>query len=159
MTYAMTEGLVVVPPGTGEPRWIGTSRVTIKARAAQTSGGYGLILSDTSRGASPPMHIHHTADEAMWIISGRVRVRCGEDEFTLESGGFALLPRGVPHTFLTVEDATMLGLLTPGGTEAFFDAGPVATSPAPPPIDMQRLQRAAQENECEFVGPPMTLDG
>jgi len=158
MTYAMTEGLLIVPAGAGEPRWIGSSRITIKAQAAQTRGGYGLILSETCRGASPPLHIHHTADEAMWVISGRIRVRCGDHEFTLEPGGFALLPRGVPHTFLAEEDTTMLGLLTPGGTEAYFAAGPIATSPTPPPIDAERLQRAAEENECEFVGPPMTLD-
>jgi len=93
----------------------------------------------------------------MWIISGRVRVRCGEDEFILESGGFTLLPRGLPHTFLSEQDTLMLGLLTPGGTEAYFASGPVATTATPPPVDVGSMQRAAEESECEFVGPPMTL--
>jgi len=29
----------------------------------------------------------------------------------------------VPHTFLAEEDTTMLGLITPGGTEGYFVEG------------------------------------
>ena len=158
VTAVETVGLVVVSPGDGQPRWSGTSRITVKARAAQTQGAFGLILCETTRGSSPPLHIHHTADEAIWVISGRIRVRCGEDEFTLEPGAFALLPRGVPHTFVSEQETTMLGLLTPGGTEAFFDAGPPVTSLTPPPVDGERMQRAAAENDNQLVGPPLTLD-
>lgn len=158
MTAVVTKGLVVVSPDDGQPRWSGTSRITVKARAAQTQGAFGLILCETRRGSSPPLHIHHTTDEAIWVISGRIRVRCGEDEFTLAAGGFTLLPRGVPHTFVSEQDTSMLGLLVPGGTEAFFDYGPPVTSPTPPPVDAGRMQRAAAENDNEVVGPPLTLD-
>ncbi len=86
-----------------------------------------------------------------------MRVRCGDDEFPLAAGAFAFLPRGVPHTFIAEEDTAMLGLITPGGTEAFFaEGGPVATSATPPPPDLERLQRAAGHNQCEFVGPPLS---
>ena len=51
----------------------------------------------------------------------------------------------------------MLGLLTPGGTEAFFDAG-LVRSPTPPPVDAERIRRAAEKNQNEFAGPPLTLD-
>ena len=122
-----------------------------------THGGFGLIVSEVTRDASSPMHIHHTADESMWVVSGLVRVRCGEDEFTLAAGAFAFLPRGVPHTFIAEEDTTMLGLVSPGGSEAFFaEGGPVATTATPPPPDLERLQRAAERNRCEFVEPPLS---
>lgn len=157
MTNYTTEGLVVVTPGEGEPRWIGASRITTKATAAQTGGGFGLIVSEVTQDTSSPMHIHHTADESMWVISGRVRVRCGDDEFPLAAGGFAFLPRGVPHTFIAEEDTAMLGLVSPGGTEAFFtEGGPVATSDTPPPPDLERLVRAAEKYQCEFTGPPLS---
>ena len=42
MTDVTTKGLIVVPAGDGEPHWIGSSRITVKATAAQTNGGYGL---------------------------------------------------------------------------------------------------------------------
>ena len=157
MTNFTTTGLMVAGPDEGEPHWIGSSRITIKATAGQTQGGFGLIVSEVRRDASSPMHIHHTADESMWVVSGLVRVRCGEDEFPLAAGGFAFLPRGVPHTFIAEQDTTMLGLVSPGGTEAFFtEGGPVATSATPPPPDLERLQRAAERNQCEFVGPPLS---
>jgi quercetin dioxygenase-like cupin family protein len=157
MTTFTTQGLFVAEPDEGEPRWIGASRITTKATAGQTSGGFGLIVSEVKRDASSPLHIHHTADESMWVISGLVRVRCGDDEFSLAPGDFAFLPRGVPHTFIAEEDTAMLGLVTPGGTEAFFtEGGPVATSATPPPPDLERLQRAAEHHQCEFVGPPLS---
>src|ERR1700759_5317720 len=152
-----TRGLLVVEAGAGEPGWIGASRITPKVTAGQTHGGFGLIVSEVTRDTSSPLHIHHTADESMWVMSGRVRVRCGDDEFPLAAGAFAFLPRGVPHTFIAEEDTAMLGLVTPGGTEAFFtEGGPVATSATPPPPDLERLQRAAEHHQCDFVGPPMT---
>lgn len=157
MTDVTTKGLIVVPAGDGEPHWIGSSRITVKATAAQTNGGYGLIVSEVARGVSAPLHIHHTAEEGIWVVSGRILVRCGTDEFILDAGGYTSLPRGVPHTFLAEEDTTMLGLVTPGGTEAYFvEGGPVATTPTPPPPDLNRLQRAAEKFECQIVGPPLT---
>lgn len=51
----------------------------------------------------------------------------------------------------------MLGLVTPGGTEAYFvEGGPVATTPTPPPLDLDRLQKTAEKFECQIVGPPLT---
>jgi quercetin dioxygenase-like cupin family protein len=156
MTDVTTKGLIVVPAGDGEPHWIGSSRITLKATAEQTNGGYGLIVSEVARGSSAPLHIHHTAEEGIWVVSGRILVRCGPDEFTLDPGGFTSLPRGVPHTFLAEEDTTMLGLITPGGTEGYFvEGGPVATTPAPPPPDFERLKQAAEKDHCEIVGPPL----
>ena len=157
MTNVTTKGLLVVPAGDGEPHWIGASRITLKAAASQTNGGYGLIVSEVARGTSAPLHIHHTAEEGIWVISGRILVRCGEDEFTLDPGGFTSMPRGIPHTFLAEEDTTMLGLIAPGGTEGYFvEGGPVAATPAPPPPDLERLQRAAEKYHCELTGPPLT---
>jgi quercetin dioxygenase-like cupin family protein len=157
MTEFTTSGLHVVPAGQGEPHWIGSSRITLKATAAQTAGGYGLIVSEVARGASAPLHVHHTAEEGIWVISGRILVRCGAEQFTLGPGGYASLPRGVAHTFLAEQDTTMLGLVTPGGTESYFaEGGPVATSATPPPPDLDRLRQAAEKYQCEIVGPPLT---
>ena len=155
-----TDGLSVVAAEEGERRWIGTSLITTKLTAAHTSGGYGLIISKVARGAGSPLHVHHTADEGILLLSGRVRVRCGEDEFTLAPGDYTHLPRGVPHAFMPEEDSEMVGLVAPGGTEAFYEqAGPVATDLTPPPIDRERMARAAEQNECEILGPGLDLQG
>jgi quercetin dioxygenase-like cupin family protein len=156
MSNPSTAGLVVVGADEGEARWVGASRITMKATAEQTNGGFGLVTSEVAQGTSPPLHIHHTADEAVWVLSGRIRVRCGDDEVVLEPGGFVFLPRGIPHTFLAEQDSVMLGLLSPGGTEAFYlDAGLPVTGSTPPPPDPARMERAAAQHACEFVGPPL----
>jgi quercetin dioxygenase-like cupin family protein len=159
MSTLNTPGLVVVGADQGDVRWVGASRITMKATAAQTNAAFGLVTSEVTEGTSPPLHIHHTADEAIWVLSGELRVRCGDDELTLAPGAFALLPRGVPHTFLALRDSMMLGLLSPGGTEAFYvDAGVPAIGDTPPPPDVARMERAAAQHHCEFVGPPLSLN-
>jgi mannose-6-phosphate isomerase-like protein (cupin superfamily) len=112
--------LLVVGPSGGEAFWVGDRKIAIQAGAAATDGHYGLIVSRASAGNSPPLHIHHGVDEGVFVISGHVRMRCGDRDFTVGPGSFALLPRDVPHTFLVVgdEDALMLGLHERWGTES-----------------------------------------
>ena len=154
--------LLIVGPDDGESFWIGDHRVTIKAGGADTGGHYGLIESRPSVGSGPPLHVHHGVDEAVWIIQGHVRFRCGERDFTIGPGSFVLLPRDVPHTFLVIgeQDAVLLGLLAPGGSERYFaDIGEPAisvTAVSPGPPDPEAVRRADERwNTESVVGPPL----
>ena len=158
MTGTEIDRLLIVNPEDRESYWAGASRITIQAEAADTQGHYGLIVSHAPAGSSPPLHVHG-ADEAVWISQGRVRFRCGDREFTLGPGSFALLPRDVPHTFLVEDDteAVMVGLISPGGSERYFaEAGPAVTSDTPPPPDLDMIKRANDKYGCAHVGPPLT---
>lgn len=154
-----TEGLTVINADEGETRWINTSLITTKLTADETAGGYGLIVSKVARGNGSPLHVHHTADEGIYLVSGKVRVRCGEDEFTMLAGDYAHLPREVPHAFVVEEDCEMLGLNTPGGSEKFYaQAGPIATTSTPPSPDRERMAQAARDYGQTILGPGLTLD-
>jgi quercetin dioxygenase-like cupin family protein len=160
LTGTEIDRLLIVGPQDRESYWAGSSRITIQAQAADTEGHYGLIVSRAPAGSSPPRHVHD-ADEAVWISQGQVRFRCGDREFTLGPGSYALLPRGVPHSFLVEggTEAVMVGLLSPGGSERYFaEAGPPVTGPTPPPPDLERIQRANEKYGCDHVGPPMTAE-
>jgi mannose-6-phosphate isomerase-like protein (cupin superfamily) len=156
--------LLVVGPDDGDAFCVGGHKVTIEADAARTDGHYGLIVSRASAGSSPPPHIHHGVDEGVYVVSGQVRFRCGDRDFTLGPGSFTLLPREVPHSFLVVgeEDAVMVGLLSPGGSERYFaDIGEPATGPAPVPgpPDPEAVRRAGEHwNTESVVGPPLSAD-
>jgi mannose-6-phosphate isomerase-like protein (cupin superfamily) len=146
----------------GDAVWFRENRMTIKLRAADTGGAYGLVEATAPAGSGPPLHVHRDADEAFWVLSGRLTILCGDREFSAGPGDFALLPRDVPHAFLVEGDqpARLLILISPGGGEEFFAlAGQPADGPGlppPSPPDMEALQRAAAHVSIEILGPPMT---
>jgi mannose-6-phosphate isomerase-like protein (cupin superfamily) len=150
-----------VEPGAGEALWFGPNRMTIKAQARQTGGGFGLVESWVPAGASPALHVHHGEDESFYVLEGELRFVCGEREFLARTGSFVFLPRDVPHTFRVEgnRDARLLTLLTPGGMERFFaDAGRPAEGPGLPPAgppDIALQSRVAPLYGNEIVGPPL----
>ena len=147
--------------GEGEAIWYVNNRATIVATAAQTGGTFGLVDMQIAVGHGPPLHIHHTEDEAFWVLEGQLTVRCGDETFAVGPGSFVFTPRGVPHTF-RLEGGTparLLVLIVPGGGEGFFvEAGRPAAGaglPPPGPPDIARLQAVAAKYHMEFVGPPL----
>jgi quercetin dioxygenase-like cupin family protein len=154
-----------VRPGEGQPIWFLRNRISVKATAETTGGGFGLIESLIAPGFSPPMHVHRCEDESFYVLEGEVTMQCGERRFRAAAGAFVFLPRNVPHTFVVEGDrpARMLTLLTPGGGEGvFIDGGrtPEADGlpPATPP-DIERLKRVSTRYGAEIVGPPIAPGG
>lgn len=149
-------------PGEGEAIWFADNHMTIKARAADTGGAYGLLESRIRAGSGPPMHVHHAEDEAFWVLAGTLRVVCGDREVRAGAGSFVFLPRDVPHTFQVTPDADahVLTLMSPGGGEQFFvDGGAPAEHaglPAHNVSDIPTLIRAAAACDSEILGPPLT---
>ena len=70
----------------------------------------------------PPLHVHEDADECFYVVEGRLLVQVGEERHELGPGGFAWLPRQVPHTFANVSarPVRLLGIAVPGGIEELF---------------------------------------
>lgn len=161
MTERSSDRAVVLGPGEGQAVWFLANLMVVKATAATTNGGYGLVESLVPPGSSPPLHIHEREDETFYVLEGALRVRCGDDIYDAPQGSYIFLPRGVPHTF-RVESATparLLTLITPGGGEGVFvDGGRPAERPTLPPPgapDLKRLQEVALGYGAIFVGPPL----
>jgi hypothetical protein len=81
VTKISSRPALVVGAEDGEALWFRENRMTIKAREADTDGAYALVEAWAPAGSGPPLHIHHSDNEAFWILAGRLVVRCGEDEF------------------------------------------------------------------------------
>ena len=108
----------------------------------------------------PPLHIHHSEDEIIQVLEGRLRVVCGDHDQLMEAGGFAFLPRGVPHAFwVEDEPARMLVIFTPGGVESMFvDAGQPADAqrlPEPGTVAAGAMDQHERRHNVEMVGPPL----
>jgi mannose-6-phosphate isomerase-like protein (cupin superfamily) len=159
--YVATGEALVLGPGEGPAFWFQGNRITIKATGASTGGAFGLVESMVAPGYSPPLHIHEREDETFWVLEGELTIRCGDATFRAPAGACAFLPRGVPHTFVVEGNrpARMIGMLTPGGGEAFFAEGgrPADGEGFPPamPPDLEQLRRVASQFGNRIVGPPM----
>src|SRR5215218_2950026 len=70
-----------------------------KAGSSGTGGSFSLTELELPPGFAPLRHTHRHEDEAFFVLEGRVRVFCGEDEWVLDPGGFVFLPRDIVHGF------------------------------------------------------------
>ncbi len=148
---------IVLQPGEGKTVTVLGERYTYKAVGADTGGAYGLVETTAPAGsAGPPPHIHHTEDEAFYVLEGELTVLIGDQVRKASAGTFAFIPRGSVHTVSNETDtpARALVILSPAGFEhAFAEMSAVAPRADTPP-DMERLLAIAQKYNLEIAGPP-----
>ncbi|SDF47488.1 Cupin domain-containing protein [Blastococcus aurantiacus] len=99
------------------------STYTTKAATGATGGAYWLA-EEEFWGRTTPLHAHTTADEAFFVLSGRVAVWLDGAETEAGPGAFTLVRQGRAHALrrLSDEPARMLTLVSPAGMENFFAA-------------------------------------
>lgn len=151
------------------PLWEG--RYITKTGSEQTEGRLIQLLINEPRGAAPPLHIHHDADEIWYVIDGQLTIFVGDERIEAGAGDFAFGPKGVPHTFLvTSERAEVLATFTPAGTqgpsgygvdgffrEIGFPVVPGEPHPGAVPVNLEEFAHKAKAYGIEIVGPPPTL--
>jgi quercetin dioxygenase-like cupin family protein len=122
--------------------------------SADVGGCYAVWLHEALPGASPPMHVHHREDEVFHVLEGHLLVQCGDVVNDLHAGDTAVLPKGIPHTWLAVGPATAKLIVTvcPGGVEAFF---PQMAHAQATHATLSALDDVLHEFGIEIVGPPM----
>jgi quercetin dioxygenase-like cupin family protein len=140
-------------------RWFLSLPTWIRAGGGETNGTVSLIEQVIPPGFASPWHVHHNEDESFLVLDGRLTVLVDERAITLNAGGFAFGPRGIPHGFRTEGTTpTRLILLTNGGTFAdFIRATSVPADGAAPPepseADIPKLVAAAQAHGLSILGP------
>ena len=151
-------------PGEGERLWFLGTLATIRVPGEASDGRFALIEFLFPRHASPPLHTH-PQDESYIVLEGRLTLQAGDQRFELTTGGAAVVPIQVPHTFRVESDtARVLVLSTPAGLERMIrDASvpaaaatlPPSETPRPSPEELEGIFRAhGQVN----LGPPLIPD-
>ncbi len=158
---AVSDAPLPLQTSASEVWWYG-GRVGVKLTAAQSDGRVGMWVWDARRGATAPLHVHHREEEYFFVVEGQARLLVGDQRVDARAGDFITLAREVPHAYLiTSETARLIGMVSPGGFEAFFTelGSPVAPGqpPAAPP-DPGLMTRTAARHGVEILGPPPTLD-
>ncbi len=143
----------MLAPGEGE-RYSppGHPAVALKAGASATLGAYSL-LEFTVAENGPPMHVHHDAEEAFYVLDGEITIRIGTETIQANAGSFVLIPRETPHTFDNASDhpSRMLTIFSPPGFEQFFPQVAALTEPAGSPAFLAAVQSIRRSLNGDMV--------
>ena len=157
----------VLRPGEGQTVDLGGLGVRFMA----TGEGFSLVEHPIApRTLGAPMHTHTHEDEYSFVIDGEVGLEIGGETLVARAGDLVFKPRGVPHAFWNAseEPARVLGIISPGGFERYFEEiAPLFPDAGPPDIpalmgvaaryglefDMDSLPRLAREHGLDVPMP------
>ncbi len=147
-------------PGEGDGLWFFNGLFTVKAGGPDTREAFTLIEVELPVGGGAPPHIHHNEEEGFYVLDGEVSITCGLQTWTAGPGAFALLPRGIPHSFnvSSGSNARMLQITSPAQFERFAaEMGEPArsmTMPEPAEVDVPKLLSIVPKYGIEMLPPP-----
>src|SRR5580698_9814407 len=100
----------------------GSFKVTIKVRSENTNGVMSVVEETLPPKALVPPHVHKN-DVWVYVQSGEVGALVGESVVTAKAGEWILKPRNIQHSMWNPGStpATVIEVLTPGGTEKWFE--------------------------------------
>jgi quercetin dioxygenase-like cupin family protein len=130
--------------------------LVFKVTGDDTGGAFDYFVVEVSPHGGPPLHVHHEQEEALHVLSGRFKVRVGDEEQILEQGGFAFMPSGLPHAFLNLTDepAEIVVVYTPGGGHSFYaELGPLTRNGMPDPAE---VAACFERHGMTLLGPPLS---
>jgi mannose-6-phosphate isomerase-like protein (cupin superfamily) len=112
----------ILRPGDGRAIDLGGFTMTVKATETETRGAFTLLEADEPAGFGPPLHIHHDADEAFYVLDGEYVMFIEEREERCPAGTFVFIPAGVRHGFrVGHRPSRKLNLYTPAAMLGYFD--------------------------------------
>jgi mannose-6-phosphate isomerase-like protein (cupin superfamily) len=147
-----------------EAIWFLGCLALIKGANDRTGGALATVEFLHPPGFATPLHVHHTADEAFYVLSGSMRGICGDREWRASTGTFVWLPRGIPHGYAVdgTEPLRTLAFSLPAGFDRFVvEAGePALTRTLPPPAepDIPKLIAVGLKYGIENLGPPIQFE-
>lgn len=142
---------LILRPGEGRSIDMGNFRMSVKASSDETGGAFTLLEADEPPGFGPPMHIHHDAAEAFYVVAGEYHIFVEDREFACPAGSFIYIPAGIPHGFrVGSEHSRKLNLYAPAAMVGYFDE---LAQAAGTEMDPAELAEMARRYGMEVIGP------
>jgi quercetin dioxygenase-like cupin family protein len=142
----------VLQPGEGRDIDMGNFRMSLKASGEETAEAFSLLEAEEPPNFGPPMHIHHDAAEAFYVVSGEYRIFIGDDEHVCPAGSFIYIPAGAPHGFrVGAAPSRKLNIYAPAAMVGYFDE--LAAAIARNEMDDDTLAEIARRYGMEVIGP------
>lgn len=144
-------GAFVLTPGAGRRIDLGGFQMSVKATEDMTGGAFSLLEAQEPAGFGPPLHIHHDAAEAFYVLEGEYGFFLDDREFTCPAGSFVYVPAGIVHGFRVGSVASRkLNLYAPAAMVGYFDEMASSRSTA---LDADGLAEIARRYSMEVIGP------
>lgn len=109
-------------PGEGPAVWFQGGIITMKARAHDTDGQFGLTEWYGPRGMVAPGQVHAHEAEGFYILEGTLDIGVGDTVYHATPGSYIYVPKETVHDWVvTSAVCRFLVLIIPGGFEHFFE--------------------------------------
>jgi quercetin dioxygenase-like cupin family protein len=144
----------------GPAYWFLNSLNVVLATSESTGGAYSMLHHTAPTGHATPYHLHHTEDEAFYVLDGEFTFICDGKKTILGPGGYVFLPRGIPHGIRCTGStpSTMLILAMPGTgfVGMMIEMAEPAKERVLPPVtkpDIEKLTMLCAKYKIDILGP------
>ncbi|MFL6289136.1 MAG: cupin domain-containing protein [Actinomycetes bacterium] len=142
----------VLGPGEGRPIDLGAFAMTVKATADETDGVVSVLEAEEPPGFGPPLHIHHDAAEAFYVLEGEYVMYLDERQVTCAAGSFIYIPAGMKHGFRVGSvPSRKLNFYFPAVMVGYFDE--LSAAIERDEADESVLDDISHRHAMEIVGP------
>ena len=149
---AETNDAFVLAPGEGRSIDLGAFGMTVKADSDETNGVFSLLEAEEPPGFGPPLHIHHDAAEAFYVLEGEYVMFLDDREVSCPAGSFIFIPAGTRHGFrVGPVPSRKLNFYFPAVMVGYFDDLSDALHRAD--VNDNLLDDIARRHSMEIVGP------
>ncbi len=142
----------VLAPGEGRSIDLGAFAMTVKADGDQTGGVFSLLEAEEPPVFGPPLHIHHDAAEAFYVLEGEYVMFLDDRTVSCPAGSFIFIPAGTRHGFrVGPSPSRKLNFYFPAAMIGYFDdlSGAIARGE----VGESVLDDVARRHSMEIVGP------
>ena len=140
-------------PGEGRLIDLQEFGMQVKADAATTGGIVSVLEATEPPDFGPPIHVHHDAAEAFYVLEGEYIMYLDREEFRCPAGSFIFIPLGVPHGFRVGDvPSRKLNFYFPASMTGYFDDLAAALNRSD--VTDGDIAEIARAHAMEIVGPP-----
>ncbi|MEX0674590.1 MAG: cupin domain-containing protein [Gaiellaceae bacterium] len=143
---------LVLAPGEGRSIDLGAFGMTVKASSDDTDGVFSLLEAEEPPGFGPPLHIHHDAAEAFYVLEGEYVMFLDDREVSCPAGSFVFIPPGMRHGVrVGAASSRKLNFYFPAVMIGYFDD--LGDAIRRDEVDETLLADIARRHSMEIVGP------
>ncbi|MFF2808818.1 cupin domain-containing protein [Streptomyces sp. NPDC058000] len=91
----------LIPESEQTAVWLLGGLAQIRVPGSATRDSFTVVQHTGNRGYTTPVHVHDFEDEIFIVLDGTLRMVCGDEEQIAEAGSTMIVPRTIPHGFVT----------------------------------------------------------